>query len=80
MEDIDPLHYQWRVTVLYAGGKRRSTMLRVKMTQAQALDYAAANPGKVLELQPGTGEQRTTAGYMHLRPSGGAMKTPGLGD
>lgn len=76
----DPLYYSWRVTVHYANGKKRSTMLRVKMTQAQAIDYAAANPGKVLELQAGTGEQRTSAGHMHLRPSGGAMKTPGFGD
>jgi hypothetical protein len=50
---LDPLYYSWRVTVHYAGEKKRSTMLRVKMPQAQALDYAAANPGKVLELQPG---------------------------
>jgi hypothetical protein len=76
----DPLHYSWRVTVHYANGRKRSTMLRVKMTQAEAIDYAAVNPGHVLELQPGTGEQRTNAEHIYLRPSGGAMKTPGFGD
>lgn len=60
-------------------GRERSRVLRWRMTKATAMDWSAANPGKVLELVPGSGEMRGT-GPAQLRPSGGAMKTPGFGD
>jgi hypothetical protein len=62
-------------------GRFRTRTLRVKLTQGQAIERAAVNPGKVLGIVPGSGEQRRPPlKEIYLRPSGGAMKTPGFGE
>jgi hypothetical protein len=71
-------YYQWRVLEQDRRGRDKWRILRWRMTEAGAADWAAST-GRTIEKVPGSGEERTGAGTYVLRPSGGAMRTPGFG-
>lgn len=67
----------FKLTETTPTGRRRTRVLRWKMSKAQAMDWSATNYGKILELVPRSGELPQP---IEVRPSGGIMRTPGFGD
>jgi hypothetical protein len=45
-------------------GRERRRKLRWRMTQDEAIAWAAANPGKRLEMVPNSAEERKGGGYV----------------
>lgn len=57
-----PVHYEWYVVGKDRRGRETRRKLRWRMTLQDAVAWAEANPGKVLEVVPGSGEDRGPPG------------------
>ena len=55
-------HYEWYVLERDKGGREKKRKLRWRMTPGDAAAWAAANPGKPLEMVPNSGEERHETG------------------
>lgn len=83
--------YEWYCIERPPGRKEKRRKLRWRMTAPHAITWAEANPGKILEMVPGSGEERGEEtgpylgwGHAGLAPDaamvGRLPRTPGADD
>lgn len=58
------IFYDWYCIETSPAGRLRRRKLRWKMTENDTIAWAAAHPGKQLEMVPDSGEERIEGGYV----------------
>ena len=72
------IFYEWYSIERQTGGRETRRQLRWRMTAPDAIEWAERNPGKILEMVPGSGEDRgeRTLPYVGWGQAGLDAKAP----